>query len=136
MTTTHHRQPTEPAAASCPEASISAFCPAYHRAVELIGRRWSGAILRVMLSGATRFSAIAAAVPGLSDRLLSERLKQLEAEGIVTRVVIPDTPVRVEYGLTEKGRALGDVVAAISDWAEAWLRDDAPVDPAACHHLG
>ncbi len=75
--------------------AISAFCPNYHRAVELIGRRWTGAILRVLLSGATRFSDVTAAIPGLSDRLLSERLKELEFEGIVTRTVIPATPVRI-----------------------------------------
>lgn len=100
---------------------MTAFCPNYHHAVELIGRRWSGVILRAMLSGAARFSDIAAAVPGLSDRLLSERLKELEAEGIVQRTVVPSTPVQVNYALTAKGLALGDVVIAISAWAELWL---------------
>ncbi len=97
------------------------LCPHFHRAVELIGRRWTGAILRALLSGATRFSDVTAAIPGLSDRLLSERLKELEAEGIVTRTVIPETPVRVEYRLTEKGRALSAVIAAVSAWASEWL---------------
>lgn len=100
---------------------MTAFCPSYHRAVELIGRRWTGVILRAMLSGAGRFSDIAAAVPGLSDRLLSERLKELEAEGIVQRTVVPSTPVQVNYALTAKGLALSDVVIAISAWAEIWL---------------
>ncbi len=104
---------------------ISPFCPAYHRAVELIGRRWSGAILRALMSGTTRFSDVTAAVPGLSDRLLSERLKELEAEGLVTRTVVPSTPVRIEYGLTEKGRALNEVMVAISSWAETWLSEPA-----------
>jgi DNA-binding HxlR family transcriptional regulator len=119
-----------------PVQTISAFCPNYHRAVELIGRRWTGAILRVLLSGAIRFSDITAAIPGLSDRLLSERLKELEFEGIVTRTVIPVTPVRIEYRLTEKGHALNDVMLAISAWAEAWLagptestRRDLAADP-------
>ena len=102
------------------ETHLSAFCPAYHRAIELIGRRWTGAILRAMLSGEVRFSDIAASVPGLSDRLLSERLKELEGEGIVIRTVVPSTPVRVEYALTEKGLALHDVIAAVSTWAESW----------------
>lgn len=110
----------EPDCPTTDPAQISAFCPAYHRAVEVIGRRWTGAILRVLLSGEIRFSDITAAVPGLSDRLLSDRLKELEAEGIVTRTVIPATPVRIEYRLTEKGRALHDVVAAVSAWAETW----------------
>lgn len=108
------------------EHELSAFCPAYHRAVEIIGRRWTGAIVRALLAGVNRFSEIATTIPGISDRLLSERLKQLEAEGIVTRVVHPDTPVRIEYRLTEKGRALGAVVAAVSDWAEAWLAPERP----------
>ena len=104
---------------------LTAFCPTYHRAIELIGRRWTGVILRAMLSGEARFSDIATAVPGLSDRLLSERLKELEAEGIVRRTVVPSTPVRVDYALTDKGLALNDVIVAVSDWAEHWI---VPVD--------
>ena len=100
---------------------LSAFCPTYHHAIELIGRRWTGAILRAMLSGEARFSDIASVVPGLSDRLLSERLKELEAEGIVRRTVVASTPVRVDYALTEKGQALSEVIAAVSTWAEEWL---------------
>ena len=109
---------------------LEAFCPRYHQAVELIGRRWTGAILRAMLSGSLRFSEIAATVPGLSDRLLSERLKELEAEGVVERVVVPETPVRVEYHLTAKGRSLLPVVEAIAGWAETWL-PAAPLERAA-----
>lgn len=97
------------------------FCPLYHRAIEVIGRRWSGAIIRALLAGLAHFSAIAAAIPGLSDRLLSERLKELEAEGIVERTVIPETPVRIEYHLTDKGRALATVVESVSAWASEWL---------------
>jgi len=100
---------------------LSAFCPSYHHAIELIGRRWTGAILRAMLSGEARFSDIASVVPGLSDRLLSERLKELEAEGIVTRTVVASTPVRVDYALTAKGEALSEVIAAVSTWAEEWV---------------
>jgi DNA-binding HxlR family transcriptional regulator len=99
----------------------SAFCPRYRRAIELVGRRWTGAILRVLLAGPTRFSDITCTVPGLSDRLLSERLKELETEGIVQRSVFPETPVRIEYALTEKGRALGEVIDAVSTWAETWV---------------
>src|SRR6188472_447121 len=99
------------------------FCPKFHKSVELIGRRWTGAILRALLSGATRYSDISHAIPGLSDRLLSERLRELEAEGIVTRTVIPEMPVRVEYHLTEKGESLETVLAAISTWAEMWVDD-------------
>jgi DNA-binding HxlR family transcriptional regulator len=102
------------------EYEASAFCPHFHHAVELIGRRWTGAILRAMLTGRVRFSDITAAIPGLSDRLLSERLKELESEGIVERRVFPETPVRIEYVLTEKGHALDAAVRAVSEWADAW----------------
>ena len=100
------------------------ICPRFHCAVELVGRRWTGAILSAMLMGATRFTDIIHTVPGLSDRLLSERLKELEANGIVVREVHPETPVRIEYQLTKKGRDLNDVIAALSEWADAWI--DAP----------
>ncbi len=102
-----------------------AFCPVYHRAVELIGRRWTGAILRALLAGVHRFSDLAATVPGMSDRMLSERLKELEAEGLVVRRVIPETPVRIEYELTEKGRALQGVIEAVSEWAGRWHVEEA-----------
>jgi DNA-binding HxlR family transcriptional regulator len=99
----------------------AAFCPHYHRAVELVGHRWTGAVLRVLLAGGTRFGEIKAAVPGLSDRLLARRLKELETEGILTRTVVPDTPVRIEYHLTAKGQVLGAVVDALGEWADRWL---------------
>lgn len=105
---------------------LAPFCPAYSHAMEIIGRRWTGAIIRSMLTGATRYSEIVAAVPGLSDRLLSERLKELEQEGIVERRVTPSTPVRVDYSLTEKGRALGGVVREVAQWAERWGDAAAP----------
>ncbi len=100
---------------------LSGFCPRYHQAIEIIGRRWTGAIIRALLAGHIRFSQIRATIPGLSDRLLSERLKELEAEGIVERRVLAETPVRIEYHLTAKGAALADVVQAASAWAERWL---------------
>lgn len=100
---------------------LSAFCPLFQRAVEILGRRWTGAIIRALLAGETHFGAIAAAIPGLSDRLLTERLKELEAEQILTRTVFPETPVRIEYQLTEKGKALAEPIDAVSRWAEEWL---------------
>jgi DNA-binding HxlR family transcriptional regulator len=96
-------------------------CPLYHEAVELVGRRWTGAILVVLMNGPLRFSAVAQAVPELSDRLLSERMKELEARGIVRRTVHPGPPVRVEYGLSEMGRELGPALAEIQRWARRWL---------------
>ncbi|MEZ4552340.1 MAG: winged helix-turn-helix transcriptional regulator [Dehalococcoidia bacterium] len=103
------------------ESELGAFCPRYHQAVELVGRRWSGAILRAMLAGMWRFSELREAVPGMSDRLLSERLKEFEAEGLAERIVFPETPVRIEYRLTAKGQALRPVVEALATWAEMWL---------------
>lgn len=105
---------------------LSSYCPAYTRAVEIIGKRWTGAILRSLLAGASRFSEILGQVPGLSDRLLAERLRELEAEGIVERRVTPSTPVRIEYVLTDKGESLGGVVHAVADWATAWGRNEEP----------
>jgi DNA-binding HxlR family transcriptional regulator len=96
-------------------------CAAYHQAVELVGKRWTGAILLVLMDGPTRFSEFKQLVPDLSDRLLSERMKELEAEGIVERRVIDDTPVKVEYVLTEKGEALEPAVRALKLWARSWL---------------
>jgi DNA-binding HxlR family transcriptional regulator len=100
---------------------MAAYCPRYQRAVEIIGRRWTGAILRALMAGQTRFGEIAHIVPGVSDRLLSERLKELEMEGIVTRTVTPCTPVLVEYGLTDMGSALMPVVLALGTWAETYI---------------
>jgi DNA-binding HxlR family transcriptional regulator len=110
-----------------------ACCPYYHRAVELIGKRWTGAIVGVLLHGPMRFSEIAHAVPELSDRLLSERMKELEAHGVVERTVVPGPPVRVEYGLTEMGRELEPALSELKAWARRWLDapDDAPVAPRA-----
>ena len=89
------------------ERPSASCCPKLHEAVELIGKRWSGAIIVVLLEGgAMRFSEIAQAIPQLSDRLLSERMKELEARGIVERRVQPESPARVEYALTDMGREL------------------------------
>jgi DNA-binding HxlR family transcriptional regulator len=99
----------------------SPCCHLYHRAVELVGKRWSGAILLVLMDGPLRFSEITHLVPDLSDRLLSERLKELEAEGIVERHVTDGAPVRVDYALTEKGRALEPALRALKSWSHDHL---------------
>jgi DNA-binding HxlR family transcriptional regulator len=98
----------------------TAYCPAFQGAVELIGKRWSGAIVRSMLAGSVRFSDILGQIPGLSDRLLSERLRELEGAGIVERHVYAELPVRIEYTLTEKGRELREIVLTIGNWADRW----------------
>jgi DNA-binding HxlR family transcriptional regulator len=104
------------------------LCRQFHEAIELIGRRWSGAVIRLLMEGRLRYSDLRDAVPDISDRMLSERLKELEAAGIVRRIVTPDTPVRVEYELTEKGRALEAPLRALGDWATVWIE---PSEPAA-----
>ncbi|MEA2391280.1 MAG: hypothetical protein QOK31_1389 [Solirubrobacteraceae bacterium] len=102
-------------------AASAGCCPLYHEAVELIGKRWSGAILRVMMAGPRRFSQIAQAVPELSDRLLSERMKELEARGVIERRVDSGPPVRVEYELSAMGRDLEPALEEIQSWARRWL---------------
>jgi len=97
------------------------LCPYFHEAVELLGKRWTGAIVHVLLGGPMRFSQITHGIPQISDRLLSMRLKELETFGIVARRVCDVTPVRVEYELTAKGRALEPTVTALRSWACQWL---------------
>src|SRR5579883_1010190 len=104
------------------EQAEPACCPYFHRAVELIGRRWTGAILEILMqNGALRFSTIAAAVPDLSDRMLSDRLKELESNRLVERTVYPGPPVRVQYALTPKGQELAPALAELKRWARHWL---------------
>ena len=99
-----------------------ACCPLYHEAVELIGRRWTGAIVAVLLEGGSlRFSEIAHAVPEMSDRLLSERLKELEARGVVSRTIDPGPPLKVRYSLTPMGHNLEPALNELKDWAQRWL---------------
>lgn len=102
----------------------SRCCPLYHEAVELIGKRWTGAIVRVMMDRPLRFSEISCAVPELSDRLLSERMKELEARGVVHRTVIPGPPVRVEYALSDMGRDLAPALDELQLWARRWLSEN------------
>ncbi len=96
-------------------------CPYYHEAVELVGRRWTGAILRVLMDGPLRFSQVSQMIPELSDRLLSERMKELESRGLVVRTVIPGPPLRVRYELSEMGRELEPALTEIESWARRWL---------------
>jgi DNA-binding HxlR family transcriptional regulator len=97
-----------------------AYCPDFHRAAELVGQRWTGTIVRALLHGVSRFSDLRVLIPGLSDRMLTERLRTLEDEGIVERHDDPDDARSVLYRLTPKGEALSAVVAALADWATDW----------------
>lgn len=96
------------------------MCPKFENAFELLGKRWTGLIIRTLLSGQKRFSDIAAAIPNMSARMLTERFKELESEGIVIRKVYPEVPVRIEYELTEKGKELKIAMDEIQKWAEKW----------------
>ena len=112
--------------------SAPSLCTRFHRASELIGRRWTGAIIYMLLqSSPCRFATLRSSIPDITDRMLSERLQELEREGIIDRTVIPETPVRVEYALTRKGRALAAPMDAISDWAERWGEVEPVVENAA-----
>lgn len=96
------------------------MCPRFENAFELLGKRWTGLIIRTLLNGQCRFSDIEEAIPNMSARMLTERFKELEKEGIIVRKVYPEMPVRIEYELTEKGRALQSVMDEIQKWAEEW----------------
>ncbi len=98
--------------------------------MQILGKRWTGLLIASLLEGPRRFSELTATVGGLSDRVLSDRLRELEQEGLVERVVYPQIPVRVEYQLTEKGRALKPVIEAIHAWAERWI--ELPYAPSSC----
>jgi DNA-binding HxlR family transcriptional regulator len=95
-------------------------CPDFHAAVELVGRRWTGAILWALAERPHFFAELTQAVPGVSDRLLSRRLRELESEGLVERAVHHGTPARVSYALTEKGRALEPALRELRSWAKSW----------------
>lgn len=102
-------------------------CPKFEKAMSILGQRWTGLIIHQLLNGPQRFCTVEAAMP-ISARVLSERLKDLEKEGIVKRQVYPETPVRIEYSLTEKGLALKPLMNEIATWAEQWV--DIPIDSA------
>lgn len=101
------------------------FSPHYHAASELIGRRWTGAIIRALFHGSVSFVEIGRAIPGVSDRLLTERLKELEAHGVVERRPLKPGGVRQGYYLTEKGLGLRRIVIEIAKWAELWAKAEA-----------
>jgi DNA-binding HxlR family transcriptional regulator len=100
------------------------MCPRYEKAVGILGKRWTGLIIKVLLGGPARFNQIHAVIKQVSDRVLTERLRELEAEGLVERSVYPESPVRIEYSLTSKGRALEPVINAIGHWAEEWVETE------------
>jgi DNA-binding HxlR family transcriptional regulator len=121
---TTHRTPLEAPTPSLTRTPTSApcteVCPQFHEAIELIGKRWTGAIVCALTEGPMRFGELGKAVPGLSDRLLSQRLRELEDEGLVEREVEAGTPVRVTYSLTATGEDLGPAIRELKAWAKRW----------------
>ncbi|MBS4200870.1 winged helix-turn-helix transcriptional regulator [Bacillus sp. FJAT-49732] len=101
----------------------NSLCPRFEKAMSILGQRWTGLIIHQLLNGPQRFCTVEAAMP-ISARVLSERLKDLEQEGIVKRQVYPETPVRIEYSLTDKGMALAPLMKEIEKWGENWLEID------------
>ena len=120
---------TRPTDSTTPSRPITQACPLYERAVLVLGKRWTGLLLNALMDGPRRFCELTTLVEGLSDRVLSDRLRELEMEGVVKRIVYPQIPVRVEYQLTEKGRALKPVVDAIHTWANEWVTLPPPSTP-------
>lgn len=102
------------------EPEVAGVCPHFHAAIELIGKRWTGAIVCALTERPLRYGELTRVVPGLSDRLLSRRLRELEEEGLVERLVEPGTPVRVTYSLTEKGAGLQPAISELRQWAQRW----------------
>ena len=102
------------------EKSGRRVCPVIEHAFSLLGKKWTGLIVHVLAPGTRRFSEMLLEIPELSPRLLTQRLKELESEGIVARKVMPVSPVRVEYSLTEKGCSLIPIMQNVADWAYAW----------------
>ncbi|PYI52998.1 winged helix-turn-helix transcriptional regulator [Paenibacillus flagellatus] len=100
---------------------IHALCPKFENAFELLGKRWTGLIINVLMNGPMRFKDISAMIPDMSDRMLTERFKELEHAGIIARNVYPEMPIRIEYELTEKGKALRPVMTAVQEWGDQWI---------------
>lgn len=97
------------------------LCPRFEKAFQLLGKRWVGVIIRVLSDGPMRFNEMAERIPHISQKVLSERLKELEDQGILVREVYPESPVRIEYRLTEKGEAIKPVLDEVQSWADKWV---------------
>lgn len=108
------------------DSALTEVCPHFHAAIEMIGKRWSGAIIWALDDGPMRFAELKRAVPGLSDRLLSRRLRELETDGMISRRVEDGFPVKVTYELTEKGRSLRPAIQMLRDWACDWHQEPVP----------
>lgn len=108
------------------------MCPRFEAAFEVLGKRWTGLIIRALMSGAKRFTEIADIIPNMSDRMLSERFRELEHGGIVCRTVYAEVPIRIEYTLSEKGLALEPIMDEVQRWADRWVNKETDDTPAGC----
>jgi DNA-binding HxlR family transcriptional regulator len=99
------------------------ICQHFQRAAELIARRWVPQVIYAMRPGPLRYGELKLAIPNISDAVLSDRLKELEASQIVRRTVEPSTPVRIQYALTPRGEQLAAVLGELQVWAERWSRE-------------
>ena len=116
----------EPASGRASQPALTEVCPHFHAAIELIGKRWSGAIIWALSDGPLRYAERKRAIPGLSDRLLSQRLRELETAGLMSRTVEEGQPGKVTYELTEKGLSLKPAIQALRQWACHWQEDPLP----------
>ena len=96
------------------------ICPKFEEAVALISKRWVGLIVYQLLEKPKRFKELQEEIK-LSSKVLSDKLKYLEQEQIVLRTVYPETPVRIEYSLTDKGKHLDDSLKELHAWADKWI---------------
>jgi DNA-binding HxlR family transcriptional regulator len=92
------------------------YSASFQRAIELIGKRWTGVIVRALLRSPLRFNQLLMGIPDINDRVLTERLRELEDEGLVERIA-KSRPVTVTYRVTPSGRAVWPVIAAVDEWA-------------------
>lgn len=99
---------------------FSQMCPKYEQAVEILGKKWTGLIIRVLMGGPKRFKEIKEQIPEMSDKMLTDRMKELESAELIVRNVYPEMPVRIEYSLSDKGRSLQPVIESIQSWGESW----------------
>ena len=98
----------------------SNICPRFEKAISLLSQRWTALVIYQLLNGPQRFSEIQSSI-GISGKVLSERLKDLEQQDIIKRKVIPETPVIIEYSLTEKGISLEPILKEIENWSQCWI---------------
>jgi DNA-binding HxlR family transcriptional regulator len=104
-------------------------CREFQSSIELVGRRWSAAILLALARGAERFGEVQHAVDGISSRLLAVRLKELEDQKLIERTVVPTTPVQIRYTLTTRGRELLTGLVPLIRWRQKWASDETPLSP-------